>query len=107
MTAIERTLFLDEIAHWVEAFDWLPDALVIQLHPCMLPEALVLARFPLPQLVSVDCSHADNELKEFPWEIIGFDSEQVADGRWEFCLFTDQVEYVFVSGWPVVVRPAP
>ena len=95
MTPIELALFRDKSAHGVSAFDLSRDALALTLHPKEHRGVSVEARFRKPQLVSVDDSYA--ERRELPWDFIGFDSTQLPDDNWRFCLHTDCIEYVFDS----------
>jgi hypothetical protein len=105
MTPIEQALFLDSGAHWVSAFDLSPKALVLTLYPSQRPEISVQARFGRLRVVSTDDSYSNDE-RELPWDIIGFDSEQLPDGDWRFCLHTNCNEYVFDSLWPEITKAA-
>ncbi len=104
MTVIEGALFHDLSAHWVVSFALSAEELRLTLHPCLREDVLTEAVFPNPQNVSQDDSYSDGNDRDFPWDIIGFDSEPLADGRWRFCLHTDAVEYVFESEWPEIVK---
>ena len=105
MTPIEKALFLDDSAHCVSSFELSPESLVLILHPWLRAEIFTQARFERPQVVSTDDSHADEE-HDLPWNIIGFDSEELSDGRWQFCPHSDCIEYVFNSLWPEIIRSA-
>ncbi len=111
MTPIERALFQDHGVHWIYAFELSPDAITLSLHPSTAPEATTppssactFARFIRPSVVSID-DYSDDEGLEFPWDIIGFESEPLSDGRWRFCLHTDLIEYTFESAWPEITKP--
>jgi hypothetical protein len=95
VTAIEQALFRGGSAHCVSSFELSSDALVLTLHPWERADLTTRARFEKPHIVSTDISHG--EARELPWDIIGFDSEQLPDGGWRFCLHTDSIEYVFDS----------
>jgi hypothetical protein len=103
LTKIEKVLFHDESAHWVSSFANSPEVLELVLHPANRPQAISKARFRNPHIVSVDDSYRD-DVRELPWDVIGFDSDQLPDGLWRFCLHTDQIEYVFDSAWPDISR---
>ncbi len=105
MSRIEQALFRDSSAHWVSAFELLSDALVLTLHPGERAAAATHARFERPRIISADASHADDD-GGLPWDIIGFDCEELPDGRWRFCLHTDRIEYVFESPWPEIHKTA-
>jgi len=105
MTEIEQALFRDGSPHWVSSFKWSSEALFLTLHPWDRADATTHARFDRPRVVSTDDSYA-GENRELPWEIIGFDSEQLPDGGWRFCLHTDAMEYVFDSAWPQITDAA-
>ena len=105
MTAIEQALFRDGSAHCVSFFELSSDALVLTLHPWERADVATQARFDRPHIVSTDDSHAD-ENRELPWDIIGFDSQQLPDGGWRFCIHTDSIEYVFDSAWPQITDAA-
>lgn len=104
MTLIEQALFHDGSAHWVSAFELSAVELKLTLHPCLREHALTRAVFLNPRNVSKDDAHSNEDERELPWDIIGFDADQLADGTWRFCLHTDAVEYVFDSAWPVVSK---
>ena len=53
-------------------------------------------------MVSVDDSYSEPDEMEKPWDIIGFDCDQLRNERWRFCLHTDCIEYVFDSTWPEI-----
>jgi hypothetical protein len=103
MTQIEQALFLNGRAHWVSSFTLSAEALVITVHPAEMPNVCCHARFSAPRVDSVDDSYNEED-KDFPWDIIGFDSERLSDGRWNFCLHTDKIEYGFESDWPEIWR---
>jgi hypothetical protein len=105
MTLIEQALFLDGSAHCVRSFELSPEALVLTLYPWQRVDSSTQARFDRPRLVSTDDSYADDE-RELPWDIIGFDSKQLPEGGWRFCLHTDCIEYVFDSPWPEITKGA-
>ncbi len=105
MTPIEQALFRDGSAHCVSSFELSPDALVLTLHPWERADVAARARFERPRIVSKDDSHADDD-RELPWDIIGFDSAQLPDGGWRFCLHTDSIEYIFDSAWPQITNAA-
>jgi hypothetical protein len=103
MTAIEQALFSDNSAHCVSHFDLSPRVLILTLHPWEHKEDAVRAQFQRPHVLSTDDSHAE-EVCNLPWDIIGFDSEQLSNGSWRFCLHTDCIEYVFDSSWPQITK---
>ena len=39
-----------------------------------------------------------------PWDVIGFDSEDLGGGRWRLGLHCHAIEWSFESSWPVVLR---
>jgi hypothetical protein len=65
--------------------------------------AEVFATFRNAYILSVDTYEADASSPRPPWDIIGFDSDELSNGRWSFCLHTDCVEYSFESDWPEIV----
>jgi hypothetical protein len=105
MTPIEQALFFDGSAHCVSFFASSSEALVLTVHPWERADVATQARFDRPRDVSTDNSYADGD-HDLPWDIIGFDSEQLPDGGWRFCLHTDAIEYVFDSFWPQIFKAA-
>ena len=93
MTPIEQALFLNGNKHCVSSFHLSPEALVLTLHPWQRPHVEAHARFDRPRIVSTDDSYAEDN-RELPWDVIGFDSEQLPEESWRFCLHTDGIEYV-------------
>ncbi len=62
----------------------------------------VCARFANARIVNVETYDLDGDGIEPPYDIIGFDCDQVSTGLWSFCCHTDCIEYVFNSEWPVL-----
>jgi hypothetical protein len=104
MTAIEQALYSNGAAHWVTAFNLLDRVVTITSHPCDRPQLLTLSTFDHATMLSLDDSYADDGDRSFPWDIIGFDSQPLSNGRWHFCLHTDKIEYCFEAKWPAVRR---
>jgi hypothetical protein len=105
VTAIEQALFRDGSAHCVSSIRLSSEELLLTLHPWERAAVVVQASFHRPRIVSTDDTHAGDDI-ELPWDIIGFDSEQLPDGGWRFCLHTDAIEYVFDSSWPQITHAA-
>ncbi len=45
-------------------------------------------------------SELDQDEVQLPWDPIGFDSDNIEDGRWRFCLNTPVLEMAFEAEWP-------
>lgn len=59
--------------------------------------------FDEASISSVEGSYDDEDKSEglnMPWDIIGFDSNQVSPDLWEFVLHTHVLELVFRARWP-------
>ena len=62
----------------------------------------VIAKFGNAKILTLDTYEDDvNDIK-LPWDIIGFDSDELLNGGWSFCLHTDCIEYCFESDWPEI-----
>ena len=105
MTLIEKALFLDSTVHDVSSLALSAEAVDVVIHRSAKPAETARAHFVRPVLRSVDGSYAHDGL-DFPWHIIGFDSDPLPDGRWKFCLHTAAIELVFESDWPVIEKRA-
>jgi hypothetical protein len=68
------------------------------------PSVSTVATFHDARLVSVDAYADGPDDLELPWDVIGFDCDELGDGRWRFVLHSDVMEWCFESAWPVVER---
>ena len=93
---------MDDSAHWVTALEVSPSSVAVTLCSSRHPERSRRAIFASTEMVSVDDSYSEPDEMEKPWDIIGFDCDQLRNERWRFCLHTDCIEYVFDSTWPEI-----
>jgi hypothetical protein len=107
MTRIEEALFLDDSVHEVVTFALSNESLLVEVQPLNGSFVRVQAEFSSPVLVSVDTSYAEPDEAELPWAIIGFDSHNLSDEKWSFCLHTEGGEWAFESTWPAIRRVRP
>ena len=103
MTEIETASFVDLSAHWVKAIAYSPAEFVVCIHPSQDELSEVKVAFTQVSGMRVDTAHNDGELI-FPWDIIGFDSRILPNGRWAFVLHTDMAEFSFQAAWPTIER---
>jgi hypothetical protein len=103
MTKIEEACFVSTRAHWVASMSYRDREFAVVLHPSDDETKRVTVTFSDVSLMRFDTSYNDEEMP-FPWDIIGFDSEPLQEGRWAFTLHTDMIEFSFRAGWPRIER---
>jgi hypothetical protein len=99
---IEKALFGSGPMLCISAFEVVGETVIMTLKQWEQSEPTTRATFVNVKILSVNNSYADDDAG-FPWDIIGFECEPLADGRWRFGLTTDAVEYCFEGNWPKVV----
>jgi hypothetical protein len=105
MTQIEDAFFIDTRVHAVSAFALSVDEIVMTIHPCQNPSISSRARFSGLRSLSVEIGYDDGDIM-LPWDIIGFDSYELADGYWRFVLNCGSShEFIFESLWPEITKP--
>ena len=107
MTCIEEALFLDDSVHQVVVLALSNESLFVEVQPLNGSSDRAQAEFVSPVIVSVDTSYVEPDEAELPWEIIGFDSHNLSDEKWSFCLHTEGGEWAFESTWPAIRRVRP
>ncbi len=103
-TAIERFLYGDLGTQGVTGFTASPGAIRISLAPWDGPKVRTIANFREARLASVEAYPAVPGDLDMPWDVIGFDSYELGDGRWQFVLHCDGIEWCFESAWPAAER---
>ena len=58
--------------------------------------------FPNAKLSSICTTHDADDPLEFPWDIVGFDSDEMGNSKWRFTLTTHVLEIGFDSVWPTI-----
>jgi hypothetical protein len=105
LTKIEDALFRGQNrTHAITEFAISSDSITIRLAPWIDPgipdsNALVKATFKKAVIKSKEIL---GDAIEYPWDIVGFDSEPVLNNRWDFYLCTDCIAYGFESDWPEI-----
>jgi hypothetical protein len=94
-SAIETWLYGSDRPHGIVSFHVSPGQIVIAVapYPWDAREVVTDATFEAAVLRYVQ-SHSDlsPDDVELPWDIIGFDSYELADGRWEFVVCCSALE---------------
>lgn len=106
-TAIERTLYGEMGTHGVAEFAASPGVVRLRVAPWEGPRVETVAVFGEARLTSVETDPDIPDGVDLPWDIIGFDCEELGDGRWRFGLHCDAIEFGFESTWPMVARDEP
>ena len=99
-TDIENYLFQQNGTHAVVAFNLSEKRLVVSVTPWTDLLSVVIADFPEAGITSMDVYADGHDDLNLPWDIIGFDSFPLSEGRWRFVLCCHCLEYVFESRWP-------
>jgi hypothetical protein len=100
-SAIERCLYGSRGTHAVVWFALAPSRVVIAVAPWDELGSVTEATFEAAELRSVWAAEdAGPEDIALPWDIIGFDSNEVGDDQWEFVVCCGVVEYAWRSEWP-------
>lgn len=100
-TAIEQALYGRRGTHGVTEFTLTPGVVRLRLEPWE-GQGYTDAVFGAARLTSVECYPDDHDTLDPPWDVIGFDSYDLGDGRWRFVLHCAAIEWCFESSWPVV-----
>jgi hypothetical protein len=100
-TEIEQLLYGRRGTHGVTEFTVSPGTLRLRLTPWEGP-GYTDAVFGEARLTSVECYPLNHSDLDPPWDVIGFDSYDLGNGRWRFVLHCDAIEWCFESFWPVV-----
>ena len=103
-TAIERFLYEDRAVHGVVEFAMSPGVIRLHLAPWAGLQVHTYAVFGEVRLTSVEAYPDDRRPLDPPWDVIGFDCDDLGGGRWRFVLHCDVIEWCFESTWPVVSR---
>lgn len=104
MTAIEQLLYGERGIHGVSEFAISSDGVRLQLLPWEGPQVQTVAVFSEAKLLSVWSNTDDLPNLDLPWDVIGFDCQELGNGRWQFVMNCGAIEFCFDSAWPVVSR---
>ena len=105
LTKIEDALFQGKNQpHAITEFVISNDSISLKVTPWIepgIPDAnnIIKATFKKVLIISKEILE---EPVEYPWNIIGFDSEPILNNRWDFYLCTDCIAYGFESDWPEI-----
>ena len=103
-TAIEKLLYGDCGIHEVTEFAVSPGVIRVCVAPRVGPRVRTTAVFRGARVTSVEVYPTDPGDLDPPWDVIGFDSDDLGGDRWRFVLHCDAIEWCFESAWPVVER---
>jgi len=97
-SAIECYLYGSRGTHAVVWFALGPSRVVVAVAPWDELGSVTEATFEAAELLSVWAAEdATPEDIALPWDIIGFDSKELGNGRWEFVVNCCDVEYAWRS----------
>ena len=100
LTEIETFIFGKNIAHDLIELVKMSDHWIISVSSIDEPENVKRYSFYHVQDEYEEIHAGEVEEIEFPLPIIGFDSKELRDENWMFCLNVGDVEWGFVSKWP-------
>jgi hypothetical protein len=103
-TKIEKLLYGNFGTHGVTEFSVSSGVVRVRVAPWASPSVQTTAVFRGARLTSVDAYPTDAGDLDPPWDVIGFDSDELGGGRWRFVLHCDAIEWCFESAWPDVER---
>ena len=99
-TPIEAFLFVGQGVHTVIEYTQSEHSVLLRIAPRESVEAWKVATFEKATIKSIDVYADDPEGLNMPWDIIGFDCNNLVGERWGFVLHCDGIEYCFESEWP-------
>jgi hypothetical protein len=104
-SAIENYLYGSRGTHALVAFSIDQTRVMVGVAPWVDLNAVTEATFEAAELLSVwsDRNHTPEEIA-LPWDIIGFDSRELSQSRWEFVINCSVVEFCWRSEWPRQTR---
>jgi len=103
-TDIEKFLYGNLATHGVTEFTLSQGVVRLRLAPWAGRIVHTIAVFRDARITSVEVYATDPGDLDPPWDIIGFDGEDLGESRWRFVLHCDAIEWCFESAWPEVVR---
>ncbi|WP_162671887.1 hypothetical protein [Gemmata massiliana] len=103
-TTIETFLYENRAVHGVVEFTVSPGIVRLHLVPWAGPQVHTYAVFGDARLTYVESYPDEQKPLDPPWDVIGFDCDDLGGGRWGFCLHCDVIEWGFEATWPVVSR---
>lgn len=103
-TPIEKFLFAGRGVHAVVEFSQKTDSIRLGLAPWESLESLSVADFFQARVTSIDVYADDVDALNMPWDIIGFDCHELSDGRWQFVVHCEGIEFGFDSEWPTLTK---
>jgi hypothetical protein len=104
-TPIESFLFAELGVHAVIEFTQSEHSIRLRVAPWESVESWREAIFGQAKITSIDVYADDPEGLNMPWDIIGFDCNNLDGERWGFVLHCDGIEYGFESEWPKLSIP--
>lgn len=103
-TKIEKALYGNHGTHGVFEFNLSSDRITITVAPWVNSEAKVNAVFNHAKINYVSEYSDKHDPLDLPWDIIGFDSDEVESGKWRFILHCACIEWGFEADWPVITH---
>jgi len=103
-TDIEKFLYGDLATHGVTEFSVSRGLIRLRLAPWAGRIVHTTAVFLDARITSAEVYATDPSDLNPPWDIIGFDAEDVGESRWRFVLHCDSIEWCFESSWPEIAR---
>ncbi len=100
-SAIEQYLYGSRGTHALLSITLAKRRVVVVVAPWSHPAEATEAVFEDAELRHVWADPGTKpEEAALPWDIIGFDSTELAGGRWEFLVNCSVVEFCWRSAWP-------
>jgi len=103
-TAIEKALYGNLGVHGVTDFAVSAGVVWLRVAPWVGPPVHTAAIFRDARVTSVEAYPTNPGDLDPPWDVIGFDSDDLGGGRWRFVLHCASIEWCFESAWPDVER---
>ena len=103
-TEIEKVLYGNLGVHGVTEFAVTAGVVRLRVAPWVGPPVHTAAVFRDARVTSVEAYPTNLGDLDPPWDVIGFDSDDLGGGRWRFVLHCDAIEWCFESAWPAVER---
>ena len=101
-TEIEKLLYGNLGVHGVTDFAISPGVIRLSVVPWVGLQVRTIAIFREVRVLSIEAYAVDSGDLDPPWDVIGFDCDNLGGDRWRFVLHCDSIEWCFVSAWPVV-----
>lgn len=101
---IEHLLFRDKGVHAVVEFALTPNKLLLTVAPWVDLSDRLSVEFAEFKILYLEVYPDESEDLNLPWDIIGFDCDEIDLVKWQFVLHCNSIEICFESKWAKLIH---